>query len=213
MPVTRHRAPSDLGRARGLTLIEVMTALAIVGAVSSSLYMLLGAGIKGYLIEHARVTDQQQARRGIASVANAVRQANADPQAICPEGFLLTGSGNGFPQRLAVRAILDERPDQARQTYVYYVEGRTLWQETLAQETAANCGEEATRTEPDSARIALSPPIVGAFELSYLDRNGVPTSTPALVRSVRITLTVEGRSIARHLESETYQATVTARGP
>jgi prepilin-type N-terminal cleavage/methylation domain-containing protein len=197
----------------GLTLIEVVTAMAIVSAVASSLYLLLGAGIKGYLIEHARVTNQERGRQAMIWLADRVRQANYDPQASCPDGLLRAGDGTGFLQRLAFRAILDESLSQRRQTYAYYVEGRTLWQETLVQEAAGQCDVEAGRTAPAPERVALTPPVVKTFQLGYLDRNGVPTSTPGFVRWVHVTLTLEVRSIAGRTESETSQTLVAVRGP
>jgi prepilin-type N-terminal cleavage/methylation domain-containing protein len=211
--VTSGRRGSGLHRVLGLTLIEVVTAMAIASAVASSLYLLLGAGIKGYLIEHARVTNQERGRQALMWLADRVRQANYDPQAPCPDGLLMAGDGTGFLQRLAFRAILDESLPLRRQTYAYYVEGRTLWQETLLQEAAGQCDVEVGRTAPAPERVALTPPVVRTFQLGYLDRNGMPTSTPGFVRWVHVTLTFEVRSIAGRTESETSQTLVAVRSP
>ena len=207
MSVTRGRPQA------GMTLIEVVTVLAIGGILTSSLYILLGAGIKGYLIVHARVLDQEQGRRVLNWIADRVRQADYAPHAPCPDAILLAGSGGGFPERLALRAVLDESLAPPRHTIVYYLEGRTLWQETLIQETAEACLSEASRGAPDPHRVALTPPVVNAFELAYLDRDGNPAAGTDLIRSVRITVTVETTSVSRRRESQTYQTLATLRGP
>ncbi len=146
-------------------------------------------------------------------IADRVRQADYAPHAPCPDGILLAGNGNGFPERLAFRAVLDENLVPPRRTTVYYPEGRTLWQETLIQETAGACLAEASRAVPDPHRVALTPPVVQTFELTYLDRNGNPTSGADLVRSVRITVTVETTSLSGRREFQTYQTLATLRGP
>jgi prepilin-type N-terminal cleavage/methylation domain-containing protein len=207
MPVTCGRTES------GMTLIEVVTVLAIGGILTSSLYILLGAGIKGYMIAHARVSDQEQGRHVLNWIADRVRQADYAPHAPCPDEILLAGNGRGFPERLAFRAVLDESLVPPRHTTVYYLEGRTLWQETLIQETAEACLAEASRAVPDLHRVALTPPVVNAFELAYLDRNGNPASGADLIRSVRITVTVETTSVSGRRESQTYQTLATLRGP
>ncbi len=197
----------------GTTLIEFISMLSVIALVVGSLFLLVGAGVKGRLIVHARVSDQERGRQALTWLADRVRQASYDPQAACPDGFVLTGNGSGFDQRLAFRATIDERLDPPRRTYMYYVQNRTLWQEALAADTMPPCAGEASRSYPDPQRVALTPPVVRAFDLSYLDGNGQLVSTPAAVRSVRITLTVEAQATPGRLESQTYQTLVTVRAP
>ena len=214
MSVTRPASISPALRTRaGMTLIEVVTVLAIAGIVTSTLYILLGAGIKGYLIAHARVSDQEQGRHALNWIAERVRQAVYAPDALCPEGILLAGNGNQFPERLAFRAVLDESLAPPRRTTVYYLEGRTVWEETLVQETAGACPAEGSRAVPDRNRVALTAPVVRAFKLAYLDRNGNPTRSADLARAVRITVSVETTSLSGRGESQTYETLATLRGP
>jgi len=212
--VTRPPAiPTAPRMQAGMTLIEVVTVLAIAGIVTSTLYILLGAGIKGYLIAHARVSDQEQGRHALNWIAERARQADYAPDALCPDGVLLAGNGTGFPERLAFRAVLDESLAPPRRTTVYYLEGRTVWEETLVQDTAGACPAEGSRAVPDRNRVALTAPVVRAFQLAYLDRNGNPTRSADLVRAVRITVTVETTSVSGRGESQTYETLATLRGP
>lgn len=210
-----------LRRNDGLTLIELITSLAIAALVLSSIYLLLSAVIKGRFIVHARISDQERARQAMAWLADRSRQVNYDPARPCIEGFILTGNGNGFAGRLAFRAILE---NPTRRTYVYYIEGQTLYQETRDQETAALCAEEISRTGPDLAgRIALTPPIVQSAGTSctaaplrficYFDRTGASTTSPLLVQSLRFTMSVQAESISGQLELQTYQTVASLRGP
>lgn len=201
------------GDGAGMTLIEVITVLAIAGVVTSSLYLLLGAGIKGYLIAHARVSDEQHSRLALTWIADRLRQASNDPGARCPEGFALAGDGSSFPRRLAFRATADLNPSPGRQAYAYYVDHRTLWQETRTEESETDCGQELARKVPARDRTPLTAPLVRAFSLAYLDREGRPTTDPGAVRSVRLTLTVEAPSFAGRVEAQTYETLVTVRGP
>ena len=214
MPVIPRRFLRACRQAsRGTTLIELVATLALAALVTSSLYLLVGTGIKGRLIAQARITDQEWGREALALLVDRVRQVNYDPQARCPDGLLRIGTGAGFDQRLAFRAIFDAELTPPRRTYVYYVQDRRLWQETLDQESSGACDEEESRASPDPRRIALSPPVIEHIELISLDRHGEPTSTRALVRSLRITLTVRMQSTPGRSESQTYQTIVSLRGP
>jgi hypothetical protein len=195
-----------------MTLLEVITVLAIAGVVTSSLYFLLGAAIKGYLIAHARIADEERARQALTWLTDRLRQASADPSAACQEGFVRLGTGTGFDQRLVFRADADERLTPPRQTYVFYVEDRTLWQETRG-EAPDPCREEGARTAPDPARLSLTPPVIRDFALAYLDRQGRPTSLPTLVRSVQVTLALEAPAMGGQAEAQTYQTVATVRAP
>ncbi len=220
---------SVLKRDHGLTLIELLSSLAIAALILASLYLLVGSTLKGRMIVHARVSDQERARQAMAWLADRTRQVNYDSTRACPEGFLRVGNGDGFDQRLAFRAVLE---NPTRQTYVYYVDGpvgqQILWQETRSQETPGLCADETTRTDIDPNRIALTPPIVqpGGIDcpdelnaqppwrfLCYLDEDGVPTSEPTLVHSLLITITVQAEAASGQFELQTFQTVASVRGP
>ena len=194
-----------------MTLIEVVTVLAIAGVVTSSLYLLLGAGIKGYLIAHARVADEQHARLALTWMADRLRQASNDPHARCPQAFALVGDGSSHARRLAFRATVDPSPSPGRQTFALYLEDQTLWQETWTEESDAEC--DAERGRPAADRSALTAPLVRAFSLAYLDREGRRTDDPDAVRLVRLTRAVEAPSFGGRVEAQTYETLVTVRGP
>lgn len=198
---------------RGTTLIEVLTALAIGSLVTSSLYLLVGSTIKARLIVSARVSDQERGRLAIGWLADRLRQVSFDAAAACPEGWLRLGSGRGFGERIAFRAVIDQRLSPPRRTYVFYLDQETLWQETLIQEAPEQCDEEVERRLPASTRVVVAPPTVQDFRLRYLDANGLEADDPARVRLVRVSLTVRATGASGRPESQTYETTVALRGP
>ncbi len=205
--------PARVRRDRGTTLIEVLTALAIASIVTTSLHLLVGSAIKARLIVNARVADQEQGRLALAFLADRLRQVNYDPRAACPQGLLHIGNGGGFSQRLAFRAILDETLNPPRRTYAYYLERQTLWQETLEQESPDQCAREQDRLSLQRERVAITPPIVSAFRVSYLSADGAATTDPERVRLIRIVLTVQATGASGRQEAQTYTTTVGIRGP
>lgn len=228
-------------RSNGFTLLEVMTALSITSLVLGSTFLLLSAGIKGRLIAHARISDQERGRRAMAWVADRARQINYDvAQAFviprCDDGLLSRGSatGRGASEAFSFRAVLDE--SDGRLTYSYYVDNipTSPTFKSLMEETRGECGD------PLIALIALTPPIVKVdapsngcagptmgFGFRYFDGNGNPILTitdanASTVRSIRMSMTVQARSIldrrailpeTRQLEEQCYETIMTLRGP
>lgn len=196
-----------------MTLIEVVTTLAISGIVIGSLYLLVGAAVKGYQLTYGRIESQQEGSKAITWIADRVREALYDPEAACPAGLLLAGDGNEFAHRLAFRAIADENRVGRGRTYVYYREGSTLWEETFDQQSARQCAEEIGRALPDPGRRPLTPSIVKTFSLAYLDQRGALTADPDLVRLIQITLVVDTSAPPGHSQPEAYETVVHIRGP
>jgi hypothetical protein len=196
-----------------MTLIEVVSALAIAALVTSSLYLLVATGVRGRLIVQARVADQEWGRQAVSLLADRIRQANYDHTATCPDGLLLVGSGQGFDQRLAFRAILDEDLSPPRRTYVFYVEDSRLWQETRPPEGPGECDDERVRQAPDPGRIALTPPIIETFALTPLEAGGAIAEAVTRARTIRIRVVVKTQSAPGRMETQTYQTVVAVRGP
>lgn len=198
---------------RGVTLIELLIVLSIGALVLGILYMLVDVSTRGGRIVHARVSDTDQGRQVLAWVADRLRQASYDPLAACPDGLVLIGSGEGFAQRLAFRAVIDAEAVSPRRLYVFYLEKDTIWQETRVESPGAPCDVEAARSQPDPNRTALTRPIVKKFELQFLGKDGQVTAAPSAVRSIGITLRLEAASTPRRVETQTFGTSVTIRGP
>ena len=203
-----------LGReARGMTLIELLMAMTIGMLVLGVLYVLVEASARSQRIVNAVVAETEQGREALTWVADRLRQASYDPEAACPEGLILIGSGNGFEQRLAFRSVIDEEAERRRVIYAFYVQDGVLWQETRPEPPEEPCDAEATRSVPDPRRTALTRPIVRALDLRFFDAQDRPARLPRDVRSVAITLRLAAAATPGVTEAQTFQTSVTLRGP
>jgi len=198
---------------RGTTLIELLSAITIGLLILGILYLLLTGAARSRAAVDARVTGVEQGRQALAWITDRLRQARYDAVAACPDGLVLTGSGDGFAQRLVFRAVVDDAALPRRRLYVFYVEGGTLWQETRVEQEGDDCQAEMVRPDPDPARTALTGPIVKTFALRYFDQDGRPAAAPSAVRSVGITLRLDSSPAGRPGEAQTFSSSVTIRGP
>jgi len=157
-----------------MSLAELLVALAIIGLVLSGVFGILEQGQRLHAVGAARVESQQTARIALERLARDIRHAG--------EGKL----GAEFP------AISVAEP--SRIVLHFDVNGDGV--------ITAN-GETVTwlvraRVLRRDAGGGAQPIINGVrdFALGYLDAQGAPTTVPADVRTVAITLTTEPDHVA-----------------
>ena len=151
----------------GVHLVEVLTALALLGLVLSATLTILAQGQRAYTQGTARVESQQSARTALARMARELRQA---------------GSGGGSLPPIAVaettRVVIQHDLDGDG---VASARGETVTWQLSAGVLRRNAGAGAQ-------------PIVNgvsALAFNYLDADSRPTTVPAAVRTVIIALTTE----------------------
>jgi len=157
-----------------MSLAELLVALAMVGMVLAGVFGILDQGRRLYAIGAARVESQQTARIALERLAREIRHAG--------EGK----AGAEFPAISVAEAT--------RVVLHFDVDGDGV---------IAGNGETVTwllrgRVLRRDARGGAQPIINGVrdFALSYLDAKGAPTTVPADVRTVVITLTTEPDQVA-----------------
>jgi Tfp pilus assembly protein PilW len=153
----------DAGRVH---LTDLLTALAVVGLVFAATLTVLAQGQRAYTHGAARVESLQSARIALARMVREIRQAGA--------GAGLPPIAVAEPARLVIQHDLDGDGVAAAR-------GETVTWLLSAGVLRRNAGGGAQ-------------PIVNgvrALTLSYLDADGLATTTPAAVRTVVITLTTE----------------------
>jgi prepilin-type N-terminal cleavage/methylation domain-containing protein len=166
---------------RGVSLAELLVALALAGLVLAALAGALREGERAYRWATARLEAQQGARVALERMAREIRGAGVDPRGV---GFpALVGAGpTGFTLQsdLDGDGIIRGNPERV----TYSLTGRTL---------RRNAGGGA------------QPLIEGVESLlfEYLDASGAPTEIPERIRSVRITLaTGSGRGAGARMTTE-----------
>ena len=148
-------------------LADVLTALALVGLVFSATLTVFAQGQRAYTLGAARVESQQSARVALARIARELRQAGSGGGTLPPIAI-------AEPARVVIQHDLDGDGVAAAR-------GETVTWQLSAGVLRRNAGAGAQ-------------PIVNgvrALALSYLDADSRPTTNPAAVRTVVITLTTE----------------------
>jgi type II secretory pathway component PulJ len=161
----------DRGRAdRGYSLVDMLVALAVGGGMLAASATLLHLGLHAWVWGAARVEGQQAARYALERMASELREAGYDPTAAGIAPVVVAEPARvAFQRDLNGNGVVD--PTRERVTYLL------------------RAGESILRRD---AGGGAQPVINGvrALQLIYLDRDGVETTDPAAVMSVRARLEV-----------------------
>lgn len=148
-------------------LVDLLTALAVAGLVLAAALTAFTQGQGVYAFGAARIESQQSARVALARMAREIRQAGRGTGSFAPISV-------AQPSQLTLQQDLDGDG-------VIAARGETVTWLLSASVLRRNAGAGAQ-------------PIVNgvrALAFTYLDVSGQPTTTPAAVRAISITLTTE----------------------
>jgi type IV pilus assembly protein PilW len=164
----------------GFTLAELLVVMAVTGVVMTGTVTLLAATQRSHAAGTARVEAQQAARAGLERMVTELREAGYDP------------TRAGFP------AITVAEP--ARVVFLWDLNGNGLIDPTRERVTYLLAGAVLRRDAGGGAQPLVER--VRWLLLVYFDRDGVPTTDPARVASIRIALEVGAAAHAVRLESQ-----------
>ena len=154
----------------GYSLVDMLVALAVGGGMLAATVTLLHLGLRAWVWGAARVEAQQTARYALERLASELREAGYDPTAAGIAPVVVAEPARvAFQRDLNGNGVVD--PTRERVTYLL------------------RAGESILRRD---AGGGAQPVINGvrALQLIYLDRDGVETTDPAAVMSVRARLEV-----------------------
>ena len=159
---------------RGMTLIEMMIAMVIVGIMGIALVGFLRAQHQTVLRQNNGVLATQNARAAVDMLARELRNAGYSPR----------GGVSGARARINTMQI-----DSVAWTADMSADGDTLdsstgWDERLAYYVL---GTNLMRATPGGGATAVTDN-VDSLRLSYFDGDGVATADPAVVEQVHIRL-------------------------
>ncbi|MGH7409069.1 MAG: PilW family protein [Candidatus Methylomirabilales bacterium] len=150
----------------GHSLVELLVATAIMGLLMAATLSLLQSGLAAWGWGAGRIEAQQAVRAALERMARELREAGYDPTGAGIEAILVAESARIVFQRdLNGNGLID--PTRDRVTYLLRPSETTLRRD--AGGGAQPLAEGVRR-----------------FALSYLDRDGAPTTDPARIASVRI---------------------------
>ena len=157
----------------GHSLVELLVATAVMGLLMAATLSLLQAGLAAWGWGAGRVEAQQAVRAALERMARELREAGYDP----------TGAG--------IEAVLVAEP--ARIVFQRDLNGNGLIDPTRERVTyLLRPGETTLRRDAGGGAQPLAER-VRRFALTYLDRDGAPTTNPVRIASVRIEI-VSGRA-------------------
>ena len=169
------------------TLVELMVVMAMIGIVSGSIYGIFISSNRSYYTQDSVVTAQQSVRVGINLMTRDIRMAGFDPQRTADAGIVeATATKLQFTADMnRVNGI--EETDRERITFEYDAGNNRLRRRLY----------EGTGSQTDWQPLINN---VSALQFTYLNANGndlgnpVPAANLANIRSVVISMTVEGEN-------------------
>ena len=154
---------------RGFTLVEALTAAALLGLLLSGVLGLLSTGTQSYGVGALRVDLQQGVRLALERMARELREAGYDP------------TGAGFP------AVVEAGP--TRVAMQRDLNGNGVIDPTRERVTFLLRADVLRRDAGGGAQPMLAG--VRRFVVTYGDRAGVPTTDPGRVAIVHVELEAE----------------------
>ena len=208
---------------RGLTMVEVLSTLAIGSLVLSTVYLATGTAIRSKMLVTSKLHNQQHGRIIVQWLGNRVRQAGyavntASPIPRCRDA-LVVEDASFAPTATRLYVNTDLANDGTTETIGFQMGTETVGATTIniIQELVTNCAAGATErvssvTDPTSVRII-------SLTFTYYDAAGAVVTdltTPASIRSirmVRITLVERASAGAAGEQEQTWSVQVNLRNP
>jgi prepilin-type N-terminal cleavage/methylation domain-containing protein len=182
---------------QGLTLVELMLSMALMGVLVSALTLMLTTTTHwGSQVQEDAVV-QTEVRTAIDRLARDLRQ-------------VYTGDGTSPIVSMSSSALTFESPDVSTpfrlRRIAYQLTGSTLGR---AQATSTNAGNPPWTFPPLGASVPQVASVVNPAIFRFYDLNGVATTDPLAVHTVKISVTVT--TGASQGKRSTYDATVALR--
>ncbi|MDI6773552.1 MAG: prepilin-type N-terminal cleavage/methylation domain-containing protein [bacterium] len=226
MEHTRVRRVVQNGGERGMTLVEVLAALAIGSLVVATIYLALGTAIRARLLVESTVHNQQHGRLVIQWVADRLRQAGyaVSPASTIPRCRDAIVAEDGALTPTATRLYFNTDLDGLGVGNPTQTIGFRLGTETVGgnavnvvQESVTDCAGGASErvasvTDPTSVAI-------DSLTFEYYDSSGavvVNPTTPAAIQSirmVRVTMVERAAAGALGMREQTWTVLVNLRNP
>jgi type II secretory pathway component PulJ len=216
-----RRALRALSNQRGTTLAEVVISGLLTTLVVGSLSVLVGAATRSKMIVAVRSADTESARQTLEWMSERLRNAGLNVRpSLQPEGRCQD-------------MVVAQDPALRPQTNSVYVSGEVVNTDTTAGNEVITIGYRlqsgivvedrgacAGAWAPTSSQVSNPRVTVTGLAFRYFTRTGaeitVPTTDPEAIRSIRsilITLTVQGEEGTSGTQAQTFTRAVMLRNP
>lgn len=208
---------------RGLTMMEIISTLALGSLVLSTVYLATGTAIRSKLLVTSMLHNQQHGRIIVQWLGDRIRQAGyavntASPIPRCRDA-LVVEDASYTPTATRLYVNTDLANDGTAETIGFRLGTETVGSATvnIVQESVTNCATGATEqvasvTDPTSVSIV-------SLTFNYYDAAGTVVTdlvTPASIRTirmVRITLVERASAGAAGEKEQTWSVMVNLRNP
>ncbi len=173
-----------LSKNSGLTLVELMIAVAISGFVIAAIYMSYKAQQRASFIQDEVASMQQNARAALSIIEDDIRMAGYDPTGNADAG--IHNDSNATLLRFTMDSFVEDgNASQLNEDIVYDL--------YTAGDGTQTLGRTPNGSNPTSNRQAVAENIE-YLDFLWLDDNGTPTATLTEVRSIEISLLARSRT-------------------
>ncbi len=181
----------------GMTLVDVLVALALLGIMSTGVFLGFQAGLSNWIITQQYASEQQNGRATVNRVARGLRMAGYNYTGTATAPAFIYASGN------EVDFYADIDNTGTVQCYRFYLHNGVVYE---AKDTSTSCGSSITGETGNPLTTSVEAKTLTFTELdfTYYDAEdlsgGQLTSTPlsasdrALIRRVEVTVKVKGVS-------------------
>jgi Tfp pilus assembly protein PilW len=197
----RLRKPSACRDERGLTLVEVVAALAIAVLAYSSVHLTVGTAVMGRLMTSSMVSKQQQGRLVVEWIADRVRQAgyNTPSSGGCQNKIVTAGLHD-----ISISADVGDGNGPARHRFYIKPGVSTIY------EQVSNCIGATLSDQPLTSSTSVQ---ATDLTFKYYNASGNPEITPANIRFVTVSATVLATAGARGPSTQTWTTSIDFRNP
>jgi prepilin-type N-terminal cleavage/methylation domain-containing protein len=219
--------PAGIRGQAGLTLLEVIVAMALMAIVAGSMSTLVGAAIRSKLIINVRSADTQTARQTLEWMSERLRNAglNVNPNA---------AAQSSLPARCRDRVVAQDSTLRPTATQIF-VTGEVLNTDTIAGNELMTIGYFLSTVGGNQVVMEYRDPCVNgtptmtvlsdpkinvtSLNLRYYAANGTEvtslTSAPDIrrIHMVWISLTVEGTEGRSGVQRQTWSRGIMLRNP
>lgn len=214
---------------RGMTILEVLIGIAIMGIVGGAISILVGTAVRAKMISSVRASDTETARSTLEWMAERMRNAglnlqpSAQPQLRCRDTVVAQDPAlYPTPTSVFVSGEMLETNTIAGDddvTIGYYLGSDPVTSATVVMEYRQACSGGPTQLALNSTPLSNPKLTIVNLAFQYFDANGGAVrnlTSPAAIRTIRIisiSLTAQGSEGQSGTQTQTITRYVMLRNP
>jgi type II secretory pathway pseudopilin PulG len=225
----RLSPPPWRGPASGLTLLEVLISLMLIGVITAAMALLVGAAVQSKMIATSRSVSVEAARRSLEWMSERMRNAglNLNPVAqtanrcldrvVAQDQALLPTANSIYVSGEIINT--DTVAGNEDMTLGYYLAADPATGNQVVMEYRQSCASGATDVADNSQPLSSPRATVTSLTFQYFGPNGdqiTDLTTPSSIQQIQmiqVSMTVQGAEGTSGNQTETLTRNITLRSP